>query len=397
MAGVRGPHKNTGRYQGNYKDYTGKRKFFWGFKSKIKTKRRAEQLEDEHRQIRLGYKPIPQPANQRKNHTFREIADEYLEWGKSQGGRNGRPWGKTHVKERKSKLTWWENKLKLRMISDLENSLSRIERVLRKLKRNGYNGKGKGVSGKTVSNYIDTLRSFCNWALTRQYLSEDPLKGLSPFDDTPTTQKRALTPEEIHRLLEAAPEHRRILYEMALTTGLRAGELRALTLESIDVEHGFIILNPSWTKNRKPGEQPIPHKLVEKLMAFGLRGTAKILYAKRYGRKDASLDNIPDNPLLYITTHPSRELRKDLEASGIDFSTAKGKVDFHSLRVTFVTLTIEAGANLKEGQSLARHSTPQLTMNIYARTRDERLSDLVDKVGDKVIRSKSVPYMCHGA
>jgi len=53
--------------------------------------------------------------------------------------------------------------------------------------------------------------------------------------------------------------------------------------------------------------------------------------------------------------------------------------------VSFVTLAIEEGANHKEGQTLARHSTPQLTMNVYARTRDERLTDLVEKVGNTVL------------
>ncbi len=53
--------------------------------------------------------------------------------------------------------------------------------------------------------------------------------------------------------------------------------------------------------------------------------------------------------------------------------------------MAFVTLIIEAGANPKEGQTLARHSTPQLTMNVYARARNDRLSDLVEKVGNSIL------------
>ncbi len=59
--------------------------------------------------------------------------------------------------------------------------------------------------------------------------------------------------------------------------------------------------------------------------------------------------------------------------------------NIYALRVAFVTLAFEAGANIKEGQALARHSTPQLTMNVYARARNERLSDLVEKVGKTVL------------
>jgi len=384
MSGVRNKPQKSGRYQAWFINYKGKSQFFIGMKSKSKTRKHAEKLESEHREIRLGFRPFPKPESERRNLAFREVADEYLEWGKAQGGRNGRSWGKTHAKERKSKLAWWEKKLKLDTMDDMIGILPKVEKALRNLKENG--GKGKELSGKTISNYIDTLHSFCNWAVKRKYLSEDPLKDISPFDITPITERRALTPEEIHNLLVAAPEHRRILYKVALTTGLRAGELKALTLDCIDVEKGIIILDPSWTKNREPEDQPIPGTLIEKLVAFGSNGTAKQLYEKHYGRSDAKLIDLPDNPLLYVSTHPARELRKDLKAAGIEFNIpGKGKVDFHALRVAFVTLAFETGANSKEGQTLARHSTIELTANIYARTRDDRLKDLVDKIGDVVL------------
>jgi len=169
--------------------------------------------------------------------------------------------------------------------------------------RYGYNGKGNGVSGKTLSNYVDILRSFCNWAIIRDFLEMDPLQGIAKFDTTPQTQRRALTPDEIHKILEAAPEYRRVLYQASLTTGLRAGELRALTLDCIDVEKGLIILDPSWTKNRKSGDQIIPRILVERLVIFGKKRTAQILYTQRYKRHDATQIGIPDNPLLYVSTH----------------------------------------------------------------------------------------------
>ena len=53
----------------------------------------------------------------------------------------------------------------------------------------------------------------------------------------------------------------------------------------------------------------------------------------------------------------------------------------HALRVAYTTLILEAGANVKEAQVLARHSTPGITMNTYARTRMERLHELVESTG----------------
>jgi len=222
--------------------------------------------------------------------------------------------------------------------------------------------------------------------MQRGYLDTDPLQGIARFDTTPKTKRRAMTPDDIRKVLRVAPEHRRILYEVAFTTGLRAGELRALTPESIDTERGALILDPAWTKNRKPGLQPIPHALVGKLVAFGEAGTAKALYERHHGRKDARPKDIPKKPLFSVPIHTARDFRKDLQAAGVaDFKHGEGKLDFHALRVAYVTFVLEAGATVKEGQTLARHATPDLTMNVYARVRNERLAELAEKMGEVVL------------
>ena len=41
-------------------------------------------------------------------------------------------------------------------------------------------------------------------------------------------------------------------------------------------------------------------------------------------------------------------------------------VDFHALRMTYVTLLVKGGASVKVVQELARHSDPKLTMNVYS-------------------------------
>ncbi|HOH80741.1 MAG TPA: hypothetical protein PLS25_03885 [Methanoregulaceae archaeon] len=119
MAGVRADKRGRGKYQGWYTNFHGERVFFTGTRSKTETKQMAERLEDEHRQIRLGFRPPPTSALEHMKRAFREVADEYLEWGNSQGGRQGRPWGKTHARERKNKLEWWQKRLELSRLSDL--------------------------------------------------------------------------------------------------------------------------------------------------------------------------------------------------------------------------------------------------------------------------------------
>ena len=376
MAGVRRKPKSSGKYQGWFVDFKGDRKFFVGTKKKSETQHMAEKFEDEHRQVRLGYRPIPQRADKYRNIHIEKIIQQYLEWGKAQGGRGGKPWGKVHFRKRESHLIWWKEQLGLEVMADLDGILARAEDILRELQL-------KKRSGKTLQNYAESLNSFCIWSIKRGFLHSNPLHDLAPFDTTPLTIRRAMTEEEIMNLFLAAPVDRKLLYAVAFTTGLRAGELRSLTESHLDKDGCGLILNAEWTKNRKPGHQPLPSSLLSNLQEFADEEIASRLYEKFY--KNCEDLDIPENPLLYVPSHPAREMDKDMKLAGIPKVTPAGKVDFHSCRVAFISYILEAGATVKEAQVLARHSTPILTMNTYARAKDSRLADLTEMVAERLL------------
>jgi hypothetical protein len=98
---------------------------------------------------------------------------------------------------------------------------------------------------------------------------------------------------------------------------------------------------------------------------------------------------------LYVPSHPARELDEDLEAAGIRKVTKDGKMDFAALRDSYVTLAAEAGANVKELQTLARHSTPVLTLNVYAKKRDGRLAELAERIGARVLPEQECAISVH--
>ena len=369
------------RWRFQFTDWQGNRRTGTGATSKAETKRLAEKLQAEHDEIRKGYRPVPNPWNRHRNRPFGEVAEEYLAWGTSQGGRGGRPWGAGHARMRQSLMKWWQERLGLEKLADLEGILPRVGKTLRELME-------KRRSGKTLTNYAECIRGFGNWCVRRGYLGEDPIKGLSAFDMTPKTKRRALTKEELCRLLSAAPEHRRLLYSVAMCSGLRAGELRALTVNDLDTVNGGLHLHAEWTKNRKPGFQPLPVSLVQTIECFAQSGAARGLYIQFLRNQDGTTE-VPENPLLYVPSHPARDLEEDLDAAKIPKHNSEGKVDFHSCRVTYVTFLLEAGASAKEAQALARHATPEMTMNHYARVRDGRLADVVERVGDEILNFRN--------
>ena len=88
-------------------------------------------------------------------------------------------------------------------------------------------------------------------------------------------------------------------------------------------------------------------------------------------------------------------IQADLTKAQVPIDTDEGVADFHACRVAYVSFVIEAGATVKEAQSMARHSNPDLTLNVYARAKEERLSELAEKVGDMAFSGKKRAPLVH--
>ena len=350
-----GVKKNTtrgGLYQAWFTDFSGKRRYFTA-RTRSEAKREAKRLEAEHRSIRQGVREIPSSAQRHRQQLFIDIQREYLAWGEAQGGRGGRPWSNTHARNRQAHLAWWQERLGLETMADLDGMLPRVEKELRGLQQ-------QGRAGKTIANYAEALAALCDWGKQRGYLADDPLAGLAAFDTTPQSQRRAMTADEIASLLDACAPHRRLLYETAFNSGLRANELRSLSETHLDVEQFGLHLDAAWTKNRRSGFQRLPKWLVTRLRNFIESGEAESLYKRFYARKGTRL-NVPEKPLLYVPSHTARDLDTDLKTAGIPKHAPGGKIDFHACRVAYISLVLESGVSVKEAQEPARHSTPELT------------------------------------
>src|SRR5262249_4353471 len=139
------------------------------------------------------------------------------------------------------------------------------------------------------------------------------------------------------------------------------------------------------SRGRAP-KAPMQKCLVEFL---SVRNINKYMPAKRFQGV------FPHTHSFYVPRDPARELDKALKAAAIPKYTCEGKVDFHALRLAYIKFVLESGASVKEAQALARHATPAMTMNVYARTRNERLVQTVEGVGEMVSveekRAGSVP------
>jgi hypothetical protein len=142
------------RWRFEYIDWQGKRRTGTGYESKVESEKLANFIQAQQDEIRKGYRPVPKSSDKHAKRPFSEVVNEYLAWGNSQGGRGGRPWSEWHAYKRKMYLEWWGKRLSLETLSDLNGILPKVESALRELQESG-------LSGKTLMNYAEALKSFC--------------------------------------------------------------------------------------------------------------------------------------------------------------------------------------------------------------------------------------------
>lgn len=232
-----------------------------------------------------------------------------------------------------------------------------------------------GIGQRTFNARLRAAQTFCRWMVKERRATSNPLAHLSPVQQKERRcRRRALTVEEQRRLLRAADKgpdwggvsgaERALLYRLALETGLRANELRGLTVSAFDFGAAVVTVPASTTKNGTRAEMDLKPDLAEALRRF-LAGKA------------------PTDRALTVPHATARMLRADLEAAGIPYRDAAGRAaDFHALRHTFISNLARNGVHPSVAQRLARHSTITLTMDHYTHTLRPDLRQVVNELPD---------------
>ena len=242
---------------------------------------------------------------------------------------------------------------KANRLSDL--TLTRLQTALASLK-------DAGLSLRTVHHYTRLTKNFTKWAWRDGRTREDLLAHLQPPDNPESDrrrERRALTADELERLVRAAeqgPERRRLsgidramLYRITAGTGFRSEEMQSLTPESFALEGAYptITVEAVDSKRCRRDVQPIQPALASFIQPW--------LSAKPKGQP-----LFPVSRWAILTA-----LQADEIGAGIEYKNDEGFADFHALRHSFITTLAKSNAPVKIVQSLARHSTPVLTLGVY--------------------------------
>jgi len=203
---------------------------------------------------------------------------------------------------------------------------------------------------KTLNEYLGVMRALLAWMCKRGRLAANPLREVEPLSTRGRQRRprRALTLEEMTRLIEAAPRERRSAYLFAVHTGLRRSEIAGLTWGRVHLNAPmpFVTARASTTKNRDEAVLPLHADLVAQLREC--------------------CDGARENDLVVPHVPSVAELKVDLAEAGIEFEDGEGRrVDFHALRTTCGTNLARAGVAPRVAMAFMRHSDMRLTNSTY--------------------------------
>jgi integrase len=186
-----------------------------------------------------------------------------------------------------------------------------------------------------------------------------------------------LRPDVLARLKQAGRE-RALLYAVLCTTGLRKGELAALTVGDVllDEPQPVVVLPGADAKNGQRATLPLRGDVADELRAW-IDDKAEAVCRERAGGAGVTVP-AADVPLFDVPKGLIRILDRDLHAAGIPKRDDRGRtVDVHAMRGTFGTLLAAAGTPPVVLKELMRHKRIETTLKHYV---DPRLLDVAGAV-----------------
>ena len=231
--------------------------------------------------------------------------------------------------------------------------------------------KNKKVS---IARKVSTLRSFFKFLVKEKRVTSNPAKSVS----TPKVEKvlpSVLTVDEAFRMVEAPRASSRnpvdpgkpmalrdhAILELLYSSGVRVGELVGLNWGQLDPDLGLVKV---MGKGRKERIVPVGSRALEALAAYrderGITSDGEPLFTNRNGGR-------------LTARSVDRLVKRYTKRSGIF-----RRISPHSLRHTFATHLLDAGADIREIQEMLGHVSLSTTQR-YTHLTLGKLMEVYDK------------------
>lgn len=240
-------------------------------------------------------------------------------------------------------------------ISDIETS--DINKLLNKLAR-------KGLAKKTVKNHKIIINRIFHFAVIDGDIRYNPAKEAELPRNLPETKRHPATPTEESTIRQSSEIW--LLPYLALTTGMRKGELLGLRWEDVDFENNFIYVRRSvWYGSGIHIKEPKTEA-----------GKRKIPIIAPLREELLKHRGEPQH-FVFGGAAPLSEKKFRYQYSKFQKETGV-TATVQQLRKSFATIAV--GANIAPDvlKSIFGHKNISTTLNIYAEVRDSRIAEAGD-------------------
>jgi integrase len=334
-----------------YTNEFGKKDEFVGYTDKALSRtafnRELDRVKEEVHRRRLG---LPSTSDS----PIKEIAKEYLAWGKREGGKSGRAWA-TKWAENVERHLFGTPKI-VGMLDRM--AVARLDAItlhgFEKALGGWENAKTRGIVGGII-------KAFLSWCEKRDILARNPLKFWPGRKMESGNKVRALTLEELDRLIKFAPANYAIAYDFGYYTGARDSEFDALHVEDARWDAGGVAIHWEGTKAKEGHLFKLPKAFMARL-------------------KEHCRNRHPKAPMFDLPKlHKARYFHRHREAAGIPYKTAEGKATFHSLRHTHETFLGAAATDSATELAIGRH-TDMRTRKRYLHSFDAQKAETMERM-----------------
>lgn len=221
-------------------------------------------------------------------------------------------------------------------------------------------GRGKnrlGVRSSTIATYRSKLNRFFEWLKGREMIRSNPFDGM-PYPRVEYLDRKYLDKASVERIFAAlvlsAPWRSRLLrtrnlalFSTLLYTGVRKGELLALRLTDVDLDHMQLTIRAETSKSRLRRVVPLNSKLIMALEDYvdqrrTLPLQSEYLFVGASGRSP-------------LTAEGLKHLVEQVKCiSGVSFH-------LHQFRHTFAVNLLNRGADVAKLKQLLGHRDIRMT------------------------------------
>ena len=234
-------------------------------------------------------------------------------------------------------------------------------------------------------------------AIEDDLMVKNPAKGVKLYQDK-ISSARALTIGEQDVFFEFCKNtFYDNLFNVAVNTGLRPGELFALTIEDINFEQKYIDVNKTLVYQKYLDDECKtfhlePPKTKQSYRHVPINSTCIDYLKRQVELKEIVSSRRPkmQTDYLFVTrfnTPLNSVIYSDAIRSVIrrinETRNSKNQFDFfsgHTFRHTFATRCLEAGIQPKVVQSYLGHATLKMTMDLYTHVTNEKATEDIERI-----------------